>query len=314
MKILITGASGLIGSSLLNRLRGEANDIFCQSRDAHVDERGVQWVKHDLITDSWGNLSLPEIDVVYHLAGQTSTYRASEDPIGDLSVNVLGALRLLEHFKKQEDPPIFVFAGTATEVGLVEQLPINECLQDRPITFYDISKLTAEMYLKQYVREGWVRGCALRFSNVFGRSRSGQQEDRGIIDKVFLRAVAGKNITVYGSGNYLRDYVYIDDVVAALVLAPQYIEQTNGRNFCIGSGQGVTLKDAFLKVIAKAASITGVQVDCESVPPPVVLSDIEYRNAVIDFSAFKQATGWEPRYDFDAGLDATYQSALPGVS
>lgn len=310
MRILITGASGLIGSALLDRLRGENHSLICQSRFPHDDEANVKWVKLDLTKDSWECVSLPNIDVIYHLAGQTSTYRAKQDPIEDISINVLGLLNLLEHFKKQTPPPFVVIAGTATEVGLAEHLPIHENLPDRPITFYDISKLTAEMYLKQYVREGWINGCSLRLANVFGRSKAGQQADRGIIDKVFNRAVAGQNITIYGDGNYLRDYIFIDDVVSALVLAAEHVEETNGRNFYIGSGQGITLKEAFLKVISMAAVATGVYANHVYVTPPADLSDIEYRNAVIDSSAFRQATGWVPQYDFDAGLEAAYHGFL----
>jgi nucleoside-diphosphate-sugar epimerase len=190
------------------------------------------------------------------------------------------------------------------------QLPIRESLPDQPITFYDISKLTAEMYLKQYVREGWMKGCSLRFSNVFGRGNGGQQRDRGIVDKIYNLAVTGQKITIYGDGNYLRDYIFIDDVVSALSLAAKYIEKTNGLNFYIGSGQGVTLNEAFLKVISKAAEATGVCADYEYVPPPANLSAIEFRNAVIDSSAFRQATGWIPQFDFDAGLETAYQDFL----
>src|SRR3972149_3463042 len=101
------------------------------------------------------------------------------------------------------------------------------------MTFYDISKLAAEMYLGQYVREGWIRGCTLRLSNVYGRNKAGQQQDRGVIDKIFSRAMSGKSITIYGDGGYVRDYVFIDDVISAFVLAPEHAEQTNGRTFCI---------------------------------------------------------------------------------
>ncbi len=268
MNILVTGASGLIGSALVQRLQEKSNAIYCQSRSFHEDESGVKWIKHDLISDSWDCLSLPEIDVIYHLAGQTSTYSARQNPIADLSANVLALLNLLEHFRKQVRPPFVVLAGTATEVGLTDQLPINESLPDRPITFYDISKLTAEMYLKQYVREGFVNGCCLRLPNVFGRMQSGQMLDRGIIDKVYRRAIAGQNINLYGDGSFIRDYLFLDDVVSALVLASENIERTNGRMFCLGSGQGITLKDAFLKVIAAAALVTGRKVELVQVPPP----------------------------------------------
>ncbi len=268
MNILVTGASGLIGSALVQRLQEKSNAIYCQSRDHHEDGLGVKWLKHDLVNDSWEDLSLPDIDIIYHLAGQTSTYSAKQNPIADLSANVLGLLNLLEHFRKQERPAFVVLAGTVTEVGLTDQLPINESFPDFPITFYDISKLTAEMYLKQYVKERFVNGCCLRLPNVFGRMQSGQMLDRGIIDKVYRRAIAGQKINLYGDGSFVRDYLFLDDVVSALVFASENAEQTNGRMFCLGSGQGISLKDAFLKVIAAAALVTGKKVELVQVPPP----------------------------------------------
>ena len=307
MNILITGARGLIGSALIERLRHSDNLIFCQSRESHSDRPGLKWLKHDLVTDSWDCLDPYAIDVVYHLAGQTSTYRARENPIEDLTANVLGLLNLLEYFRGGGQRPFMVVAGTATEVGLSERLPINEGLPEHPVTFYDLSKLTAEMYLKQYVRDGLANGCALRLSNVFGRSRPEQQKDRGILDKIFSMAAAGKVITIYGDGNYLRDYIFIDDVVAAFVAAAEHHQQTNGRGFYIGSGRGVLLKDAFLKVAALAEKIMGIEVNHEYVDPPAELSEIEYRNSVIDASAFRKATGWMPHYDFDAGIAAAFQ-------
>lgn len=310
MSILITGATGLLGTALLDRLRS-AHSVICQSRNSHGNDPGVRWIKHDLVRDSWEHHSLSNIDVVYHLAAQTSTYNARKDPIADLSVNVSGFLNLLEFLRTQQPHPFVVLAGTATQVGVTDRLPIDENMSDRPITFYDISKLVAEMYLRQYVREGWLNGCSLRFANVFGRSKTGQQADRGIIDKVFSRAVSGQNIAIYGDGNYLRDYIYIDDVISALALAPKFMQRTNGRTFCIGSGQGITLKDAFLRIISLARLVNGSHVELQHVEPPADLSEIEYRNAVIDSSAFRQATGWTAQYDFGRGLEAAYHDRLP---
>lgn len=314
MRVLITGASGLIGSALLDQVKRAGHSVICQSRFYHEDQLNVRWIEQDLIKDSWDGISLPHIDVIYHLASQTSTYRARQCPIDDMSANVLGLLYLLEHFKKQDPPPFVVIAGTATEVGLVEKLPINESVPDNPITFYDISKLSAEMYLKQYIREGWVNGCALRLANVFGHCKAGQEADRGVIDKIFSRAIAGQDITIYGHGNYIRDYIFVDDVISALILAAEHREKTNGRNFYIGSGQGITLKEAFLKVISMVTAATGISSEYMHVTPPAGFSDIEFRNAIIDFSAFKQATGWSPLHDFDAGLAAAYSGILSELS
>ena len=306
MNILITGASGLIGTALIDRLRGASNFIFCQSRSSYTDESGVKWIKHDLISDSWDTQFLPNIDVIYHLAGQTSTYVARQNPIADLSANVLSLLNILEFFKMQAYPPFIVLAGTVTEVGLTNQLPINENFPDLPITFYDLSKLTAEKYLKLYIKEKFINGCCLRLPNIFGSLQSSKMFDRGIIDKVYNRAISEQNINLYGDCNYIRDYLFIDDVVSALVLAPENIERTNGRMFCLGSGHGVTLKDAFLKVIAIAALVTGKKVDLVSVPLPDGLSPIEFRNAIIDASEFTKATGWLPKYSFDEGIMSAY--------
>jgi nucleoside-diphosphate-sugar epimerase len=306
MKILITGASGIIGSALIKKLRSKDNLIICQSRESHPDRPMLKWIKHDLITNSWNKLDGYEIDIVYHLAGQTSTYEAKKSPIGDLESNVVSLLQLLEYFRGQLKRPFVVIAGTATEVGLTKILPINEDMQEKPVTYYDLSKLTAEMYLKQYVREGLAKGCALRLSNVFGNSNRGQQRDRGILDKIFSRAACGQNINIYGNGNYLRDYIFIDDVVSAFIAASTHQQQTNGRSFYIGSGKGIAMKDAFLKVASLAAKMTGTEVKYELIAPPAELSKIEYRNAVIDSSAFTEATGWLPQYDFDEGIRKAY--------
>jgi nucleoside-diphosphate-sugar epimerase len=310
MRILITGASGFIGSALCERLLEEDHSLICLSRSAREDCQNVKWIEHDLVRDPWSDIPNVHIDAVFHLAGQTSTYRARQDPIEDASVNVFGLLNLMEYLRRLAQPPFVVIAGTATEVGLTSQLPIQEDMLDRPITFYDISKLAAEMYLMQYVHEGWLTGCSLRLGNVFGRRAPGQQADRGILDKVFSHAAAGRKITIYGDGGYLRDYIFIDDVVSALLAAPMNAERTNGRHFCIGSGRGVSLKDAFLKVISMAADLTGVQAFHEHVEPPGDLSQIECRNAIIDSSAFRLATGWKPKFDFEAGLDAAYRSSF----
>jgi nucleoside-diphosphate-sugar epimerase len=310
MRFLVTGASGFIGSALCERLLAQGHSLICLSRSVHEDTPGVNWIRHDLVSDPWNQLPRLDIDAAFHLAGQTSTYRARQDPMEDASMNVLGLLGLMEYFKSLPRQPFLVIAGTVTEVGMTDQIPINEAMADHPVTFYDISKLSAEMYLMQYVREGWLRGCSLRLANVFGRRTQGQQADRGILDRVFSQAAAGGNITIYGDGSYLRDYLFIDDVVSALIHAAENAERTNARNFCIGSGRGTALKDAFFKVMSLAAEVTGVRASHQYVAPPADFSDIERRNAIVDSSAFRQATGWVPQYDFDAGLNAAYRSPL----
>jgi nucleoside-diphosphate-sugar epimerase len=309
-RVLITGASGAIGVGLCKRMLADGHSIVCLSRVAREDQPNLSWIKHDLAHDPWTNLPRLGFDLAFHLAGQTSTYKARLSPIQDACVNVLGTLNLLEYLRAYSSLPFVIIVGTATEVGLSDTLPINERLRDNPVTFYDVSKLTGEMYLIQYVREGWVMGSALRLANVFGRRTDGQQVDRGILDKVFSQAKLGKAVTIYGDGSYVRDYIFIDDVVSALVAATNNQNVTNGRYFYIGTGQGTTIKDAFAKVIALATGAVDPSCMFQYVPPPNELSPIEFRNAVIDSTAFRQATGWAPKYDFDRGLFAAYGGCL----
>jgi nucleoside-diphosphate-sugar epimerase len=305
MNILITGASGYIASHLLQKIDPIHNNIYCQSRCYKVDHK-TNWIKHDLVNDLWEDINLPHIDIVYYLAAQTSIYVAEESPINDLMINVIGLLRLLEFLKKQLKPAFVVLAGTSTQAGLVDRLPINESFPNNPITFYDVSKCSAEMYLKQYIHKGWVKGCILRLSNVFGGAFSVKGQDRGIISKVYNQALSGKDVFIYGDGKFLRDYIYIDDVVSAFLAASLNSEVTNGRAFFIGSGKSLSINDAFLNVISLAAKKTGNKVGLLHIDPPSNLSSIEFRNAEIDFSAFRDATGWSPKFNFKTGIESAY--------
>ena len=103
-------------------------------------------------------------------------------------------------------------------------------------------------------------------------------------------------------------YVFIDDVVMAFILSEQFSDKTNGLTFYIGSGEGIALKDAFQAIIHLAAKITGKIVSCKHVKPPDNLSEIEFRDAIIDSSAFTNLTGWKPRYSFTEGLDIAYKN------
>ena len=154
---------------------------------------------------------MEEVDVVFHFAGQTSLYAADTDPVCDYQANVLPMFLMLEACKKNDVHPDILFTGTSTIVGLPEELPVNETFPDQPVTIYDAHKLMAETYLKCYARMGLARGVTLRLTNVYGPGPKCSSEDRGILNMMVNRALSGKNVTVYGEGKFIRDYVYVDD-------------------------------------------------------------------------------------------------------
>ena len=212
MKAIITGASGLIGSRFIE-LYGESFEKLYQLGRTRA-EINSEWIEYDF--SSGLPIDLPEVDVIFHFAGQTSIYQSKDNVFEDLYINTIGFLRLLESARKYKKQAFVVLAGTSTQVGFTEELnPVNEKFSNNPITFYDISKLTAENYLLQFVREGWIKGCSLRLCNVYGALKDGMNIERGVIDKVFQRLLKGEDVNIFGNGQYVRDYIHIDDVVSA---------------------------------------------------------------------------------------------------
>ena len=116
MQALVTGASGLIGSALCENLLADRHSLVALSRTLRADQQELRWIQHDLARYPWTNLPPLELDLVFHLAGHTSTYKARQNPIEDASANVLGTLNLFEYLRAQSSMPFVVIAGTATEV------------------------------------------------------------------------------------------------------------------------------------------------------------------------------------------------------
>jgi nucleoside-diphosphate-sugar epimerase len=310
-KIVVTGASGYIGSKLVSAIQ-DADSLICRmSRD----KRTLPIIKESSarIMDYEGSIQerrfwekvLPESDIVFHLSGQTNLNYAQENVIEDWNANVLPMQQLLECCRQIKLTPSIVFSGTATQVGLTSKLPVNESVTDLPITIYDLHKLNAEDYLKSYSAQAFVNGVSLRLTNVYGPGTASMNKNRGIINQMAVKALIGNNLTVYGEGKYIRDYVFIDDVVSAFLNAIQFMSKLKSRHFLVGSGQGVSISDAISSVAENAQKITGRAVALDYVPEPLLLHPIERRNFIADISAFRENTQWFPATEFENGLGKT---------
>jgi len=316
--IMITGAGGYIAANLTAALA----DTPC--RILRIDKPGAAFpplagrgpeirdLEMDIRRrDAWEGV-LDDVDIVYHLAAQTSVYAADRDPEADLETNVLPLLNLLTSCRRQGLNPAVIFAGTVTEAGLTETLPVNEDHPDRPITIYDLHKLAAERYLLHFTANNTVRGVALRLANVYGPGPKSGSADRGILNAMIRKAIGGQELTIYGEGDCRRDYVFIGDVVAALLRAAVHIDSIAGRYFVIGSGLGHTVAQAIRMAAERVELKTGRRVTIRNIEAPADLSPIEYRHFVADSGRFSQLTGWRPRYSLPEGIDATIMDFLAG--
>ena len=311
---MVTGAGGFIGKNLMAAISQVPCRILTLSRQAISSVQGIaelRPVRGDLLNlTSLDPLVSEAIDVVFHLAGQTSSKKSAEVPVDDLRANCQCTLELLEHLRRFGRKPTVVFASTATTVGLTSTRPTTEAIQERPLTLYDIHKLSAEHYIRYYAENGLINGASLRLTNVYGGGAAVSSADRGILNKVIARALRGEPIFVFKPGTWLRDYIYISDVIDALLSAGQFADRTGGRPYFVGSGEGTTVKDAFELVIERVARKTGVRSKLEYKNPPETLAPIEFRNFVADTSAFARETGWRPMHSLADGIDRTIVDLL----
>lgn len=314
-RLLITGGAGYLATNVVWLLQ----DVECHV--VRLDRPGasfapiagiarVEDVSGDLRDRATWEQVLTGTDVVFHFAAQTSVYAANDSPTTDLEINVLPMLHLLETCRKECLNPIVLFSGTVTEAGLPTQLPVNEAHPDIPITVYDLHKLMAENYLKHYVREGIVRGAILRLANVYGPGPKSSSADRGVLNAMIRKALKAEGLTIYGAGNFLRDYVYVEDVAAAFLRAVPAINQINGKHLVIGSGQGYTIAEAVNLVAERVAVKAGRHAAVSYVEPPSALSPIEARNFVADTGCFRQATNWQAGVSLVEGIDRTIDAYL----
>jgi nucleoside-diphosphate-sugar epimerase len=319
--IVITGARGYIGGVLAERLVGEGCGLRLVSRSTAASHIAfafpdrVEYLATDLHDpQSWSAL-LAGADAVVHLSSRTDLRAAEADPNQDRELNVEPVRALIRAAQNFGRLLPVVFASTVTVVGHAPSLPASEQTQDQPCTVYDLHKLECEVMLRDATREGILRACSLRLANVYGYGSgvASTNSNRGILNEIMRRAGRGENLTLYGKGEYVRDFIFIGDVVDAFCRALACDQVRGGSHYVIASGRGHTLARAFELVAQEALHCTGRSVDIRNVPEPRDLHPIERRNFVGDSSLFQKLTGWRAAVDLQSGIRDYFQHSLAGA-
>jgi len=313
-RVLVTGGNGYIAYNLIKLLKD--TDLFLTRFDSRIDE----WpdiqnnskinftnIENDIKNREVLESVLPDFDIIFHLAAQTSNYIADSDPANDIGINLIPLVNILDICEKKSLSPIIIFSGTATEVGLNNRWPVNEKFKDYPVTIYDLNKLLAETYLNYFCRKGIVSGATLRLANVYGPGPVSSSKDRGIVNMMIRKAIEKLPLPLYGNGEFIRDYIYIDDVVKALCSAAENIDKINGRYFYIGSGRGHSLISLFNTIISECYERTGFKPEIKYTEFPKNLSVIEKRHFVANIDKFVDSTKWLPETNLKRGIGLTIE-------
>ena len=301
--IIITGGFGYIGSALVDHLQLYECNIVCVSRRNVPKKQGVRSWTLDLTKESAWKKIVDYADIIFHLSGNTSIPVADQDPKLNLIDSLIPIINLIHAAKDSKKTSRVVFASTVTLYGLTEILPVSERAKPDPITTYDLHKLFIEQHLEMATKNKIINATSLRLSNVYGPSLGrSSANDRGILNKVTESAINGKDITIYGEGNYMRDYIYIDDVVSAFINTA-ITDNTIGKVLNVTSGVGHTIKDAFSLVSKHVTKLTGKKVKINHIEWPKGISMIERRNFIGNADELKRITKWQPNTLFEDGID-----------
>ena len=306
----VIGASGYIGSKLVNKLTDSGCNVIHSSRRDTITNGDSEFVMAELDSlDFWLNI-VEKSDVIIHLAGNTSINVANDNPGLDLDSSVVPIYRLIEACKILRKRPRVVFASTVTAYGFTDNLPVSEATAENPESFYDLHKFFVERQLVLATKLNICDGVSLRLANVYGPSSANSSaNDRGILNKIIGLALAGDIVSLYGGGNYIRDYIYIDDVVDAFILA-SISSKSAGEVFNIGSGVGTSVRDAFNAVTQEVYRQTNKIIEMKDVPWPENSPKIDMRNFTASIKKAHTCLGWSPKVSLQTGIATTVKSII----
>lgn len=296
MKVLVTGGAGFIGEHFTKKLLKENYEVVIVDNfsSGMRNEITKDTILYDVnIEDEvMGAIFLKEKpDYVVHLAAQVSVNRSIQYPFVDCLTNITGTVNLLENSIKYNVKK-FVFASSAAIYGEPVYLPIDELHPQQPISFYSLSKMTAEKYIILYEKLFGLNYCITRFSNVYGPGQNSDGE-AGVISIFLDRIIANKSPIVYG-GEQTRDFVYVKDVANAIYKAMKY---ENNEIFNISSNTETKIND-LLKLMIKT-------IRNDVTPEFKCAREGDIVHSKLDNTRISKLLNWSPSYSLKAGLDET---------
>lgn len=325
--VLVTGGAGFVGTNLVDRLATAGHRaVVLDSLARPGVEQNLLWLreKHgdavmveiaDMRDAAAVRRAVSQASAVYHFAAQVAVTTSLSDPIDDFEVNARGTLNLLEAVRAQPSPPPLVFTSTNKVYGRLDDIAIERAderwqpadpalcasgiSEDRPLDFhspYGCSKGAADQYVIDYARTYGLPATVLRMSCIYGPHQFGT-EDQGWVAHFLLSTLQGRTITLYGDGRQVRDVLFVDDLIEAMLIARESITDLSGRAFNIGGGpaNAVSLRE-LLHLIGE---LTGRR-------PNVVYGPWrpgDQRYYVSDTGRFRAATGWQPKMAVASGVE-----------
>ncbi|BAL81651.1 SDR family oxidoreductase [Caldisericum exile] len=300
MRILVTGGAGFIGSNVVDAFVEKGFEVGVLDNLSTGKEKNINPKAKFYNVDLRDFSSLEKVfvdfkpEIVDHHAAQIDVRKSVKDPSFDAEVNIIGSINLFDLAVKYGVRRI-IFASTGGALyGEPKVLPANEDTPIKPLSPYGVSKYCMENYLNYFKRLHGIERVILRYANVYG-PRQDPLGEAGVIAIFTGRILEGKPVTIFGDGTQTRDFIYVEDVVSANLLALDGVEGT----YNIGTGNETSVNEivqVFEKVLRRK-----VEVEYAKPRPGEV-----YRIA-LDYTRAKQSLGFEPKYTLEEGIKKTIE-------
>jgi len=291
MKIIVTGGAGFIGSNLVDKLVESGHEVTVLDNlstgnisNLNKVKDKIKFINIDIAKDKLDNY-FESIDYVFHLAGLADIVPSIENPKAYFEVNLFGTLNVLEASKNKKIKK-FIYAASASCYGIPKDYPTNEKSKIDPKYPYALTKYLAEEAVLHWAKVYKMPSISLRFFNAYG-PRSRTTGAYGAVFGVFLaQKLANKPLTIVGDGNQTRDFIYVSDLVEAIILAAE--KGKNSEIYNIGGG-----KETSINTVAKMISDNKVYIPKRPGEPDRSLADIK---------KIKSELNWKPKINIEEGV------------
>jgi len=310
-KILITGGLGFLGSNLAKNLVDLGANVTLLDNLAPLYGGNIFNVKEiqkdvSIVINDIRNIEIikpliENTEIIFHLAAQVSYIDSLGMPNEDLDLNARATLNILECCRKYNPNVRILFSSSRMVYGKVEQPLVVEESPTNPLSLYGIHKLMSEKYLLMYYKDFGIRSTVMRVTNPYGPKQQIKHSKYSLVGWFIRQAMEDKVIKIFGEGAQLRDYIYVDDIVNAMIkcaASPKAI----GEVINLGSGQSSKFSDMVSYVIKHVN-----KGKMEFVPWPDNYEKIETGDVSIDISKLRAITSWQPTVSLDEGISKTFE-------
>ena len=315
--ILITGGAGFIGSHLTDGLIKNGYkviviDNLSTGKKENLNPK-AKFYKIDILSLKIAEIFKKENPLaVFHLAAQINLRKSVENPILDAKINILGSLNIIQNFINNSKFKIqnskFIFSSTGGAIyGDANIIPTPENYSAKPISPYGIAKLSIDNYLYYYKKVFNLNFVSLRYPNVYG-PRQNSKGEAGAVAIFCDKILKGEKAIINGNGKQTRDYIYIDDIVEANILA---LEKKAQGIFNVGTGKEISVNELFEKIVKnlpdaclpnrRGSQVSGKKIQAEHGPA----KKGEQKRSCLNSNKIKQKLGWKNKIDLEKGLKKT---------